>query len=271
MLIRASGTVVLLCVGILLLSACGLPLLIPPAHPTIRANSFDVWEQKEDGALVPIGWGWVDGVADDIRLELHMLPSNCLAAQKLELAGRVVAGSPPSMHLTARQVGGEVLVLDANLRPQPIVYSVNTLPFHGSLSFDQGCTGPKTLKIVAGEEPYPFGSLAGISRSATNARIEIDEVLETTGTRPQSIYQVTAALHIKAGDCSADTLKDSELAMPTGSPHVAINFLMDNHSTVFAETAIDVLHPNAPYATRFTIHGGPCDGQTFEAALRHRY
>jgi hypothetical protein len=44
---------------------------------------------------------------------------------------------------------------------------------------------------------------------------------------------------------------------------------MDNRSTITAETTADVLHPNVPRPTQFTIEGGPCNRQTFTANLRH--
>lgn len=268
MLIRAAATVVLICVGILLLSACGLPLLIPPANPLIPSEIYDLWQENADGTLTPIATGLVGGPTNDVRLDLDLLPPICLTGQKIELAGTILKSPTPTMSLQAQEPNGQRISLHATLRPQRFVYGGNIVPFQGSLTFEGGCTGTKILKVVAAEEFYAFGSWTGTAQSASQQAIQVKETLESHG-KNESIHQVTATLSIKAGVCSASSSKESSVSLPPGSPHYVITFLMDNRSTITAETTADVLHPNVPRPTQFTIVGGPCNRQTFTANLRH--
>ena len=67
---RIALSVVFLCVGVLLLSACGLPELIPPAHPWVSANNFILLVDQPGGPPRQVGTGSIAGYADHVTAVL---------------------------------------------------------------------------------------------------------------------------------------------------------------------------------------------------------
>ncbi len=81
---RLAVAAVFLCIGILLLSACGLPLA-PPARPRPQTVFTNFALYTPDHHLVATGV--LDGTTDlqHIRAELHF--ADCLASRPIDLLG----------------------------------------------------------------------------------------------------------------------------------------------------------------------------------------
>jgi hypothetical protein len=266
---RAAVTIVLLCVGVLLLSACGLPFLMPPIHPPIPSENLVLYRQESSNALVPLGWGSIRGHKEDVRLELTLLPTNCLARERLELAGAITGTPSPTLLLRVQRTDSQTVEMEGILRPQSMKYGIDVLPFHGSLTLNSGCTGSQTIHILATASPDLLGLWEGTTEIEGHTPVQIRETVVPNGSGgPLAIHLNHGFLTLRGEVCSASGNQSGEATFPIGTTQFTLTFLMDDHSTITAATTINPLVRYAARKTRFTVSGGPCDGRTFTADLR---
>lgn len=263
---RIAVTIVLLCIGVMLLSACGLPELIPPKSPAVYTDYFFLWQQDAGSPPVRIGTLRISGVANQIAAKLSLDTPSCLENVDLYLAGTVVKAAAPVLTLRSKPAQKQAVELDATLPSQQMVYSVNVAPFKGRLTVDSGCA-PETSYLIQGRRELDIdGYWHGKSPDPNPFSIYESIQARRYGDKDYLRHAEIRFAHnpcFQTGETTADTR-----VSPTDQ-HFSLDFQMNTGATLTAETTVDVLAPGTPLTTHYTVHGSTCDGQTFSTTLHH--
>jgi hypothetical protein len=263
---RIAVSVVLICVGVMLLSACGLSMLIPPRQPELVTNTLVLWDMSQGSTPTPLGLLRLSGPANHIDASLVVKEPNCLKDEKIYLTGTVVKSHSPELTLTQKPDQPEFLQLQAKLPPQPMVYRIDAAPSNGSISFGSGCASAKIYQFQARDFPKLLGTWRG--SAATPQQAAIVETIYWEHPTRYDIPQATVELRHDACFLKGETTSAVEL--PSVPQHFTLTFKMDANAILTADTTVDVLTRNTPLITRYSVKGGACDGQTFTAILHER-
>jgi hypothetical protein len=265
MVTRIAVSVILICIGVLLLSACGLGMLIPPRQPEVYMASLVLWDVNQGATPVQLGALRLSGPANHIDADLVFQQPDCLKDQKLYLTGSILKSGPPHLTLTQKPGQPELLQLKANLPPQPMVYSIDVTPANGSFSIDSGCAAGKTYQFQARQSPYVLGVWRGTAGPAQQGTM-----VETISWEQSSRFDnPQATIEFRHNPCFQKGETTAAVELPTVPQHFTLAFKMDTGATLTADTTVDVLTRNTPLITQYSVHGGACDGQSFTATLHH--
>jgi hypothetical protein len=264
MVIRVAVSVVLICVSVLLLSACGISLLIPPRQPVVMSTSLVLWDVSQTSIPTQLGTLRLSGAANHIDADLVLKQPDCLKDQQLYLTGSVARAHTPELTLTQKPGQSEPLQLNAALPAQPIVYTVDVSPSSGSLSIGSGCAPARTFQFQARELPEVLGTWLG--SAAPTPR---DTIIERISSEPARRFdQPQATIEFRHNLCFHKGETTAAVELPSIPQHFTLAFKMDTGAILTADTTVDVLTRNTPLITHYSVHGGACDGQIFDATLR---
>ncbi len=266
MVIRIAVSVVLICVGVLLLSACGLGMLIPPRQPELYMASLVLWDVNQGATPMQVGVLRLSGPANHVDADLVFDKPDCLQGQKLYLTGSVIKSRSPELTLIQKSGQPEVIQLKAYLPPQPMVYSIDLTPANGSVSVGSGCDVGKTYQFQARESPYVLNVWRGATSPPQQGTI-VQTIHWQSHTRfddPQ------ATIEFRHNPCFQKGKTTSAVELPSVPQHFTLAFKMDTGAILTADTTVDVLTRNTPLLTQYSVHGGACDGQSFTATLHHQ-
>jgi hypothetical protein len=266
MVTRIAVSVILICVGVMLLSACGLGMLIPPRQPELYMASLVLWDVNQSGTPTQLGVLRLSGPASHIDADLVFDKPDCLQGRKLYLTGSVVKSRSPELTLTQKAAGEELVLLRGNLPPQPMIYSIDVFPASGSFFIGGGCAAGKLQVFQARELPEVLGNWRGSAAPAQQGTI-LETILWEHPTRfnaPQAIVE------FRHNPCFQKGETTSAVELPSVPQHFTLAFKMDTGTILTADTTVDVLTRNTPLITHYSVHGGACDGQSFSATLHKR-
>ncbi len=264
MLIRAAVTVVFLCVGMLLLSACGLPMLIPPRQLELYGASLVLWDVTHGSSPTNLGILRLSGPTNHLEASLLLKQPGCPGDLQLYLTGSVVKSRPPHLSLTQKPGQPDSIQLQADLPQQPMVYSIDLAPASGSFSLDSGCASGRMFPFQARELPDVLGYWQGSTPPP-----QVGAITEAIGAQSRAGNAAQATIEFQRNSCFRKGETASPVDLPTVPQHFTFAFEMDSGAVLTAETTVDVLSRHTPLITHYSIAGGACDGQSFTATLHH--
>jgi hypothetical protein len=263
---RIAVTTILICITVMLFSACGLPMLIPPANPNLNYQTLILWQQHTTEPPNAIAYLSLYGSTSNVKAHLRVLQSPCSSPDQIELIGSINRATAPTLALHNAQLGPDQpkpMRLSGTLAPQHMVYTASIAPLEGELTFPSGCK----LTIHGREAPKLFGEWRGTTDSRSQPIHISHKFLFKSGSRTFSKYETFISLD--GAPCFSQAVAQSQIRYNEDTAQFSTTYTIGPVTTLTAETTIDVLAHNTPLHTRYTIHGGPCDGQTFTATLRH--
>ncbi len=147
---RLAVATIFVCIGILLFSACGLPLGPPPRlRPQIPRGEFFLYTLGPQPRA--IATGVLEGTTDtrDVRSSLTWLAPGCLKGQQVYLAGPLSTPTSASLALHSRSPGGPQVTLTATTAPTYRPTAIEVLPFAGTLTRSGSCADVSNLPVEA--------------------------------------------------------------------------------------------------------------------------
>jgi len=265
---RAAISVILICIGILLCCACGIPNPIPPRRPPI-SEDLVLWTLDPNGAPTPVANLLLFGNTVHIDASLSFQTPPCLAGKSIFLSGGISSQPNPTLSLAEKSSESAVVQLTADLQPQQAIYRFKTAPFDGILTLPPTCSPVANLPVKA--RVYP--QLAGKWRLAAdppNASLSLQQSVRIESRvfdrDAQTLSTYSATLDLAGAAC---TFHGRATSVVSGyHSHYSLTFQSaDGQTSVFADADIGVFNDRTPIHTRYTIHGGVCDGKTFTATL----
>jgi hypothetical protein len=263
MLTRIAVVTVLFCIGILLLSACGLAPA--PSLPYIEVEDFVLWQVSPDHPDRLLGTGRVDGIPGDVHASLVLLEPLCSQHTEFNLVGRMTAGTSSSSLTLSDRKNPDQLSLTGVFSSRRHGLTNYVLPFSGSLNLNNFCGHTGALPVEARLTPTFRQSWHSKQSAKPSVFLSLEKTEPSSG---QSAYEWGS---IAVFD-SACFRRGSFVAM-RGAAQTSLDatFTMDDGSTVFAAGLPTALERKKvpPIRSTFTISGGRCNGQTLQVDLTH--
>jgi hypothetical protein len=133
-LTRLAVALVIICIGVMLLSACGIPLRYN--HPiALASQTFSIWEIKPDSPAENLGSGTVFGDAENFKLRMTLRAPLCSLYTWPTLTGRLsgnLSANPP-YRWTASSRDGDLVFWGDTTGSAP-THPISVIPAAGTLS-----------------------------------------------------------------------------------------------------------------------------------------
>jgi len=269
---RIAVSITAICIGIMLLSACGFAPI--NSKPYVQYNDFVLWLQAPGSPPQLAGFGRIGGPSyTQVGSTLTLLEPACLNRQILYLTGSLHNTPAPSLDLHAKLATGQQIQMHAVRPPPANEYSSNAIPAAGTLTLQGGCASGSTFNIFARFPPELHGQWLGSALPRPDSPLTIDEAMSQSSFDDRGDTHVSAAITIFGQPCFTRGQASEKAAVPFNSRSFTLNFKMDDGSTLTAATTLPPPQLDAPISAievHYNISGGPCDGQAFTATLHHR-
>jgi hypothetical protein len=226
-----------------------------------------LWTSDRDGAPTQVASLLLFGNTLHLDGELFLHEPPCLAGQDISLTGDIGSRANPTLHLRPKP-GQPAVELTAELKPRQAPYRLKTAPFDAFLALPATCSPVTTLAVKARLYPRLDGKWR-LAADPPNAFLSIREALTIqSGTYEPSTQRLTyiASLDLEGAPCAFHGTATSEISGYTSRYSLTFQSA-DGQTSVFADATIAVLDDRTPIQTRYTIHGGACDGRSFTATL----
>ena len=265
---RMAVATILICIGILLLSACGIPLgPAPRARPQLIGSRFAVYTHTPQPRL--IATGGIEGTTDTqhIRGYLTFAAPDCLNGQQIELTGAL----SPTLTLHSRQSTGAQILLRAATSPLYQPLSIQAVPFAGELSRTASCANLSPTAVDTRAIPDLAAIWRGSATGAQGALYAITMRL-TRQTFPNGRISLTGTLTVDGPRGLVVAKIDHSIIDPPETARLELAFTDGDVRTITLSTASTVLDDNFhALKARLALHGEPYDNVVLDTVLSSPY
>ena len=270
LLIRVSIALSLICIGILLLSACGWTP--PNPRDAYLHDEFVLWHTNSGMAPTIVGEGSIYGSPQRVLGRARIFGSRCGEQRTFGLSGTALPGPAP---FTIRLYSDPI-----KLQPDPHLSlvlggtthgssgNVSMLPLAGSMTLENWCGNREVMEIEARPGPalrHRWQRLAEAgSPEPLAAYLTVNQTV-ADGNGVSWVWGTTSVVHGRCrlvGKIPAHVAATQPLAETSVSTLAGPTFTLTNLPAT--------LNPDPPTEIHTTVHisGGACDGQTFPVTVK---
>lgn len=272
MLTRVSIALSLICIGTLLLSACGWS---PDLSPYLPLETFVLWQTNAGVPPTILGSGEIMVDASDFDATGTIFPSQCSPQRSFKLRGSYLPGTPPRDAIAQGNNSVSGITGDLAGVVHGGKHNRSVLPVSGSMTIQNWCHGSFVANVEA--RPGPDFKHTWHSFDRSNGHLNVDLTLKQTNPDGNGIAWIWGDVNVhrnKSNNCwmgraltphkLTNQQTESTFALPQADGQRVESIILTNLPTT--------LNPAPPAEFESTVHitGGPCDSQTFRVTLKSR-